>query len=299
MNLNQLVTARMSDPRRIAERMAKRERFVALPPGERMLIIAADHPARGALGAGRDNSAMSDRWDLLQRIVAALERPGVHGFLGTADIVEDLTLLGALEGKFVLGSMNRGGLAGTSFEIDDRFTGYDARGIAEAGLDGGKMLLRIDPDDRSSARTIGACARAVDELAEQQLVCMVEPFMSTRVHGRVRNQLAPDQVIRAMSVAAGLGRTSAYTWLKLPVVDEMRRVMAATTLPVLVLGGEVAEDSDAARAGWGAAFENPTVRGLVIGRSLLYPPDGDVATAVDGAVSLLGSQQSIEGALSI
>jgi hypothetical protein len=31
----------------------------------------------------------------------------------------------------------------------------------------------------------------------------------------------------------------------------------------------------------------PTVKGLVIGRSLLYPPNGDVAGAVDAAVSLL------------
>ncbi|SNS08914.1 hypothetical protein SAMN06265355_110324 [Actinomadura mexicana] len=31
----------------------------------------------------------------------------------------------------------------------------------------------------------------------------------------------------------------------------------------------------------------PTVRGLVVGRSLLYPPDGDVAAAVDAAVELL------------
>jgi hypothetical protein len=31
----------------------------------------------------------------------------------------------------------------------------------------------------------------------------------------------------------------------------------------------------------------PTVQGLVVGRSLLYPSDGDVAGAVDRAVGLL------------
>ena len=56
----------------------------------------------------------------------ALSRPGVNGVLGTPDILEDLLLLGALDGKVVIGSMNRGGLAGTAFEIDDRFTAYDA-----------------------------------------------------------------------------------------------------------------------------------------------------------------------------
>jgi len=297
MNLDELVTVRMSDPGQIAARLAARTRFAGLAPGERLLVIAADHPARGALAAGHDPAAMADRWGLLQRIVVALGRPGVHGFLSTADLIEDLTLLGALDGKLVLGSMNRGGLAGTAFELDDRFTGYDARGIAEASLDGGKMLLRIDPDDPASVSTLEACSRAVDELAERRLVAMVEPFLSTRVHGRVRNELAPEHVIRAISIASGLGRTSAYTWLKLPVVSDMPRVMAASTLPMFVLGGEVAEDSDAAMAGWAAALREPSVRGLAIGRSLLYPPGDDVAAAVDGAVSLLGTCARPEGAL--
>lgn len=38
---------------------------------------------------------------------------------------------------------------------------------------------------------------------------------------------------------------------------------------------------------WGKAFQAPNVRGLVIGRSLLFPADGDVATAVDKTVQLL------------
>jgi hypothetical protein len=39
--------------------------------------------------------------------------------------------------------------------------------------------------------------------------------------------------------------------------------------------------------GWAKALALPTVRGLVIGRSLLYPPDDDVAAAVDNAAGLL------------
>jgi hypothetical protein len=93
--------------------------------------------------------------------------------------------------------------------------------------------------------------------------------------------------IRAATVSAGLGVTSAYTWLKVPVVEDMERVMAATTLPALLLGGELREDQGAAYEGWRRALKLPTVRGLVIGRSLLYPSDGDVAGAVDTAVGLL------------
>ena len=118
-------------------------------------------------------------------------------------------------------------------------------------------------------------------------MAMVEPFISHRVDGRIRNELTADAMIRAMTVAAGLGNTSAYTWLKVPIVDDMERAMAATTLPALILGGEVSADPDKAFASWSKALALPTVDGLVIGRSLLYPPNDDVAGAVDRAVSLL------------
>jgi hypothetical protein len=251
------------------------------------MMIAADHPARGALRAGDRTMAMGDRIDLLHRLCLALSRPGVNGVLGTPDVLEDLLLLGALDGKVVVGSMNRGGLAGTSFEIDDRFTSYDAAAIAAAGFEGGKMLTRIDPDDAGTVATLAASGRAVSELAGHRLMAMVEPFISHRVDGRVRNELTPEAMIRAMTVAAGLGNTSAYTWLKVPIVADMERVMAATTLPALILGGEVSGDQDAAFASWAKALTLPTVQGLVIGRSLLFPPNDDVAAAVDAAVSLL------------
>jgi hypothetical protein len=288
LEVQDLVTARADRPDAIAVAAAARRRPASLR-GEhgRMMIIAADHPARGALRAGPDPLAMGNRVDLLNRIRTALARPGVNGVLGTPDILEDLLLLGALDDKVVIGSMNRGGLAGTSFEIDDRFTAYDGDSLAAAGFSGGKMLLRIDPDDAGTVATLESCGRAVGDLAAHKLMAMVEPFISHRVDGRVRNELSAEAMVRAMTVAAGLGTTSAYTWLKVPVVAEMERVMAATTLPALILGGEVTEDAEAAYVQWRKALALPTVQGLVIGRSLLYPPGGDVAGAVDRAVSLL------------
>jgi hypothetical protein len=285
--IDELGAIRAYEPERIAQVLRDRPRGTMPQANSKLMIIAADHPARGALAAGADRMAMADRSELLARCVEALSRPGVHGFLGTADMVEDLALLGALDGKLVYGSMNRGGLAGASFEMDDRFTGYDARGVAGAGLDGGKMLLRIDLHDPGSVRTLEACARAVDELASRRTMALVEPFMSGRTGGMGGNDLTPDAVIRSMAIASGLGRTSAYTWLKLPCVPEMERVMTATSLPTLILGGEVCDDPYAALSGWAKALCLPTVRGLVIGRSLLFPPGGDVAVAVDNAVGLL------------
>jgi hypothetical protein len=287
-DIHALVATRINRPDAIAEAAAARRRPASLLGDHgKMMIIAADHPARGALRAGADAFAMGNRMDLLDRLRTALGRPGVNGVLGTPDILEDLLLLGALDDKVVIGSMNRGGLAGTVFEIDDRFTAYDASSIKAAGFEGGKMLLRIDPDDPGTVATLEACGSAVTELAAHRIMAMVEPFISHRVDGRVRNELTAEAMIRATTVSAGLGATSAYTWLKVPIVDDMERVMAATTLPALILGGEVSADPDATYAQWAKALALPTVQGLVIGRGLLYPSNGDVAGAVDRAVSLL------------
>jgi hypothetical protein len=289
--LAEVIETRARHPEFVAEAGARRTRAPWAPallgPGGTLVLIAADHPARGSLRAGRLPVAMADRTSLLERLCVALARPGVDGVLGSADVLEDLLLLGALDGKIVIGSMNRGGLADTVFEIDDRFTGYDAPTIARMGFDGGKMLFRIDPDDPATAPTMEACARAVSDLASHALMAMVEPFISHQVEGRVRNDLSPEAVIRSIVVAAGLGNTSAYTWLKLPVVDDMERVLAASTLPALLLGGEVSADQDAAFDRWHKALQMPSVHGLVVGRTLLFPPDDDVAGAVDTAVSLM------------
>jgi hypothetical protein len=286
--LAEVIETRVRRPELVAEAAAARRRAPSVVgPEGRLVIVAADHPARGSLRAGRERLAMADRADLLERLCVALERPGVDGVLGTADVLEDLLLLDALHSKIVIGSMNRGGLAGTVFEMDDRFTGYDAAAIAAMGFDGGKMLFRIDPDDPATVVTMEACARAVSDLASHALMAMVEPFISHRVDGRVRNDLSPEAVIRSITVAAGLGTTSAYTWLKLPVVEDMERVLAASTLPVLLLGGEVSADQDAAFERWRKALQIPSVHGLVIGRSLLFPPGDDVVDAVDTVVSMV------------
>ncbi|HMJ37804.1 MAG TPA: hypothetical protein VK501_28105 [Baekduia sp.] len=287
-SLESIIETRTHRPAAIAEAAARRRRpAAALDGAGTTMIVAADHPARGSLGAGERPLAMADRADLLDRLCLALSRPGVDGVLGTPDIVEDLLLLGALEGKVVFGSMNRGGLTGAAWELDDRFTAYDAATIAAMGYEGGKMLTRIALDDPATAGTVEACARAVSDLARHGLVAMVEPFMAQRTDGRLRNLLTTEAAIRASAIAAGLGTTSAYTWLKVPVVPDMERVVAATTLPTVLLGGEVNQDQDATFAAWERALALPNVVGLVVGRSLLYPPGDDVTTAVDTAVSLL------------
>ena len=286
--LHRLTKIRATDPEAVRRALAKRKRRPVMQRGA-LFLIAADHPARGVLKVGSDPMAMADRGELLSRLTIALARPGVDGLLATADIVEDLVLLGALEDKVVIGSMNRGGLSGSRFELDDRFTAYTVEGIVAAALDGGKMMARV-ADAPEALHTLVACARAVDELASRKLPAMIEVFASELDGGRVRNRADADSLIRAIAVVSGLGTTSAYTWLKLPVVDDLEQVMRATSLPTLLLGGDPGEDGEQPHASWRRAMAIPQVRGLVAGRTLLYPPDGDVARAVDAAAAIVAAK---------
>jgi hypothetical protein len=286
-DIGELTEIRVREPQRITDGWAARKRRDLVGVDGRLLIVAADHPARGALGVRGDRQAMASRSDLLERLATALSRPGVDGVLGTPDVLDDLLLMGALEDKVAIGSMNRGGLQGAVFELDDRFTAYTAGEIAARRLDGGKMLTRISLGDPGTAATLEASARAVTELAAHGVMAMVEPFLSVREDGRVRNLLDPDAAITSIHIASGLGATSRHTWLKLPVVDDLERVMDSTTLPTLLLGGDPAGHPDETYAAWGRALDLPAVRGLVVGRALLFPPDGEVAAAVDIASGLV------------
>ena len=278
---------RATDPDAVARAYAARRRRPVLGDDEEPAVVAADHPARGALGIGGDPLAMADRPQLLERLAEALRRPGVDGVLGTAEVLDDLALLGLLDDKVVVASMNRGGLRGACFEMDDRYTAIDAASASRIGADMTKTLVRIDLEDDRTAPTLEATARAVTESAAAGLPIMLEPFLSSRVEGKVVNDLSTDAVIHSVAIAAGLGGTSSHSWLKLPVVEDMERVMAATTLPTLLLGGDAGPDPDETFLRWEQALALPGVRGLTVGRTLLYPPDGDVAAAVDTAARMV------------
>lgn len=72
---------RLRSPKRIAQALADRTPGV-MPDGRKLMIIACDHPARGALGVGSDLMAMADRTELLERCMIALSVPVLTAFSG-------------------------------------------------------------------------------------------------------------------------------------------------------------------------------------------------------------------------
>ncbi len=283
-----LIEARLRDPESLRRALRERQRRDLLGADGNLLIVAADHTARGMLAVGGDPLAVADRFTLLSNLVAALSLPEVDGVLARADLLEELALLGALEGKLAIGTMNRGGIIGARWELDDRLTAYDSDHVEEFGLDGGKVLLRIEPTDPGVARTLEMVAAITTELSDRRIMCLVEPLPYLKDEaGRARLDTSVEELVRVVAIASGLGSSSAYTWLKIPAVDRMAEVAGATTMPILMLGGDPGDRADAVFGLWRAAMAQPNVRGLVAGRALRYPSHGEVVHAVTAAASIV------------
>ncbi len=284
----ELLDTRATQPEAIDRALAARTSRPMLAEDGATFIVAIDHPARGMVGISGQPFVMANRRDVLERTMVALADPGVDGVMATPDILDDLALLGALDRKVVFGSVNRGGLMGSVWELDDQLTGHTVESIVEQNLDGAKMLLRIDLADRRTRRTIESCAEWVTGLAAAHKMAMLEPLpYTTNSDGRALLDTDADALVKVVGVASGLGASSAYTWLKLPATDQIERVMAATSLPGLILGGAPGPHPESAFDDWRRAMAVPNVRGLVVGRALLYPPDGDVAAAVATAARIV------------
>lgn len=283
-----LCEARIFEPASLQKALRERKRRTLYGTDGNLMILAADHTARGMLAVGKDPLAVADRYTLLDNLLRGLSIPGVDGVMASADILEELAWLGALEGKVAVGTINRGGLKGALWELDDRITAYDPDHIASAGLDAGKLLLRIEFTDPGVARTIEMCGAVTTKLADQGIACMIEPLPYLKDEaGRAYLDTRDEELIRAVAIASGLGSSSAYTWLKIPATPRIAEVAAATTMPILLLGGDPGEGLPEVVAGWELAMREPNVRGLIPGRALLYPHDGDIEGIVATAARIV------------
>lgn len=305
-----IVALRLGRPDAARQEAEARERRREVAPAGRLLVLAADHPARMVTRAGADPLAMGNRWALLARVLRVITAPDVDGLMATPDVMEEMLMLshlarerqgrGWLDGKVLIGCMNRGGLAGAVFELDDRMTAFTPDGLVRLGCDGAKMMVRIDLQESGTAETLEACARAIDACHERSLDVFLEAFEVERTPAGVRVRGDAESLVRVAGVASGLGTSTAHTWLKLPVVPEYHRVAAATTLPVLMLGGEVRGDAERLLGEFAEGMAaGPTVRGALVGRNVSFAPleDPRAVAAALGALVHRGADPRTAGAV--
>ena len=306
--LDEITDIRIEHPRWVMKEARRRKRRKTLAPDGRLVLAAVDHPARGVNEIRGDAMAMGDRHQYLARARRVLDDPDLDGIMATPDVLEELLILSHLErkkkaktfldGRVIVGSMNRGGLAGTAFEMDDTFTSMSAARIAELGFDGGKMMYRLDPQDPASGRTIQACAQALNDLRAHGLPGFLEPLGVVRQGQGYTPAKDAATLVRQCGIAAGLGDSSIHLWLKVPIVEDLARVCRATTLPLLLLGGPArgtAEETLRDFAGGLAA--GARVRGAIIGRNLLFPGEADPLPLSRALTSLVHGGASLDKAL--
>lgn len=284
----ELLRARVFEPEAFTKALLDRKRRTPQGADGNLLLVASDHTARGKISLAGDPVAMADRHTLLDHLVRVLASPGVDGVLGSADVLEELAWLGALENKLAIGTMNRGGIIGATWELDDRVTSYDVEHVESMGLDGGKTLLRIDYTDPAVPRTLETVASITTQLADRKLLSMIEPLPYVKnAEGKATLNPSDEALITVVAIASGVGASSAYTWLKVPASTRMSEVAGATTLPILMLGGDPSGGVERIFDTWEQGMKEPNVRGLLAGRTLLYPPDGDIEAATARALSIV------------
>jgi len=291
---DRITEVRVNAPGVVREEAARRVRREPLTTDGRLTILAADHPARRVTHVGDNPVAMADRQQYLGRVLRVISSEEFDGVMGPTDILEELFIVNYLvkqgggpsflDRKVMLGCMNRGGLAGTVFELDDRFTSFTAEAIVRLRLDGAKLMVRIEDQEPASLWTLDYCVQAINELNAFGLPVFLEPLPVKRIDGKYKVQHNADDLARIAGVASALGSSSMNLWLKLPYCDEYRKVSRATTLPILMLGGEAKGDPTGTLAEFAKGMQaGANIRGALVGRNILFPGDDDplaVAMAV-------------------
>ncbi|HWQ34891.1 MAG TPA: hypothetical protein VNQ79_18755 [Blastocatellia bacterium] len=306
--LARVTEARVNEPERARRVAVNRQRRTRLTNDGRLNILAADHPARRVTGVGDNPIAMADRHDYLARIVRVLLCETVDGVMATMDIIEDLLVLddlireaggrSLLDDRLLIASLNRGGLAGAVWEMDDPMTGPSAATCAEWKLDGAKILMRLCDDEPASLKTLEASARAITETNAVKLPMFLEPLPVVRTGKGYKVVKTSDALARIAGVASALGDSSRYLWLKLPYCENYEIVAQSTTLPILLLGGEsVGSALPLLREIAAGLAAGANVRGALVGRNVLYPGSDDPLVVARAAGGIIHQGWSPEEAL--
>lgn len=301
---------RVERPIIVQEEAERRKRRAVPAPQGTLVILAADHPARNVLSVKDDPLGMADRRAYVSRILRVLSLPGIDGVMATPDLIEDLFILARLirerggpallDDRLLVGCMNRGGLKGTCFEMEDSFTAFTIERMQALRMDGAKFMFRLDPKDPASGRTLLACAEAVSQCVRADLAAFLEPLPVKKVGGKYVVQRTVADLCGMVSVASALGASSLNTWLKIPSCKGMERVARATTLPILILGGEVTgnpvpvlEDLHSTmRAG-------PSIRGALIGRNVIFPGPDDPRAMAAAVAALVHDRADLSAAQAV
>lgn len=294
----QITDVRVDRQQEVIRHAEKRKRRQKLTKDGKLIILAADHPGRRVTALRDDSIGMGDRYEYLGRVLRVITDPAFDGVMATTDFIEDIMIVdylyeqktgkSFLDEKVVVGCMNRGGHAGSDYEMEDVFTSYTPESLKKMNLDGGKLMYRLESSDHGSLITIKECAEAITSLSRLGLGAFLEPATVQTKEKNYAFKTDLETLVRDAGAAAALGETSLFTWLKLSYNENFERVARATTLPILLLGGAARETPvDTIRTFAGAMNSAPNVRGAMVGRNVTFVQNYDprvVAMAISNII---------------
>ncbi len=279
-----------------------------------LVIIAADHPARNVTKVGANPIAMANRYEYLGRILRTIMLDQIDGLMATPDIIDDLFIIdhflkkahtkSLMDNKILLGSVNRGGLSGSPYEMYDPITAYNIQDIVNLGLDGAKFMFRLDLQTKMAKytqKTLEICANVIRECNKVNLPVFIEPLpVSLEQNGNYRLKQQMQEIVKAVGVTTALGGSSANIWLKLPYTNNYDQVALSTSNPILMLGGESSGNPVSIlklfQKGMSAG---PNIRGCLAGRNILYPGDDDPLAVALAISEIIHKRKTVSESLSV
>jgi len=254
------------------------------------LILAADHTARMNTEVGNNPYALLNRKELLSRIVRLLMTEYVDGVLVIPDVLDEILIanyilkerfgISLIDDKFIIASINRGGLKGSVFELDDKVTAYTPEDVKRLGLDATKVLLQLDKDNYYTSNTLTYITEVARKTLDLDIPLFIEVFPVKRVNNEYKFTGDPYELASAINVAAALGYSSVNKLLKVPYVHDFKIVAESTTLPIYLLGGGSGKAKDFVHQLNEAMNAGDNVVGAIIGRNILFPIDINPIEAV-------------------
>ena len=304
----QITDARVEQAEAIMEHAKNRLRRKKLTKDGKLIILATDHPGRRVTAMREDPIGMGDRHQYLGRVLRVITDEQFDGVMCTPDMMEEIFIVdylykqktdtSFLDDKVLVGCMNRGGHAGSQFEMEDGYTSYSASKLKQMNMDGGKLMYRLDPADHGSLITIRETADAINELSRLNLYSFLEPVTVEGKDKKYSFKSDIETLVRDAGAAAALGETSLYTWLKLSYNENFERVARATTLPILLLGGAAKDSPYETIVNFEKAMKAaPNVRGAMVGRNVTFVKDEDPRVVASEIAKIVHENYSSEQAI--
>lgn len=235
------------------------------------MVLAIDHRQRG-IQEGIDN---------FNNLVSLIERisPYIDAIMTTKEPLAQLIINGNLRNKGLVLSLNRTGLAGTSFEMDDRLV-CTVETALRWGLDGVKLLIKFNKKDSYTNEQLSLLSSVVEECEKWSMPLMVEPLYMNIEDGK----LTMDRSYEAIKWVSIITNDFKVPILKIPYVKSnsrkegielFKKIVDSVNAKVLLLGGpkrenpiEVLQDfEDGVKAG---------ADGFVVGRNVFLSEKPEV-----------------------